>query len=192
MDGANGLLIAVPDVFDQPAFAPFRPVSPPARIGPTEGAEIASLPSLPGWPFAQDVTPDSVDESNMQVLGISLRWEQGRGDLMGQSLITPSKVTAWLECPHYLTLERRVAAKLLRVEKSNLGDFARLVMAKGLQHEQECLDRYRQEGRNILIVEAQGDRTFRQWVDDVGNPFTGKHDDVVYQMPFIHDGIQGI
>ena len=111
---------------------------------------------------------------------------------MGQRLITPSKVTAWLECPHYLTLESRVAAKLLTVERSHLGDFARLVMAKGLQHEQECLDRYRQEGRNILIVEARGDRTFRQWVDDVGNPFTGKHDDVVYQMPFIHEGIRGI
>ena len=111
---------------------------------------------------------------------------------MGRRLITPSKVTAWLECPHYLTLESRAAAKLLTVERSHLGDFARLVMAKGLQHEEECLDRYRQEGRNILIVEKRGERTFQQWVDDVGNPFTGKHDDVVYQMPFIHKGIQGI
>jgi predicted RecB family nuclease len=65
-------------------------------------------------------------------------------------------------------------------------------MAKGLQHEEECLDRYRQQGRNILIVEKRGERTFQQWVDDVGNPFTGKHDDVVYQMPFIHKGVQGI
>lgn len=111
---------------------------------------------------------------------------------MSQRLITPSKVTAWLECPHYLTLESRAAAKLLTVERSHLGDFARLVMAKGLQHEEECLDRYRQEGRNILFVEKRGERTFQQWVDDVGNPFTGKHDDVVYQMPFIHKGVQGI
>ena len=111
---------------------------------------------------------------------------------MSQRLITPSKVTAWLECPHYLTLESRAAAKLLTVERSHLGDFARLVMAKGLQHEEECLSRYRQEGRNILIVEKRGERTFQQWVNDVGNPFTGNHDDIVYQMPFIHKGIQGI
>lgn len=118
--------------------------------------------------------------------------EFGDGGIVSQRVVTPSKVSAWLECPHYLTLESRVAAKLLEVERSHLGDFARLVMAKGLEHEQECLDRYRQQGGNILIVEARGNRSFRQWVDDVGNPFTGSHDDVVYQMPFIHDGIQGI
>jgi hypothetical protein len=40
---------------------------------------------------------------------------------MSQRLITPSKVTAWLECPHYLTLESRAAAKLLTAERSHLG-----------------------------------------------------------------------
>lgn len=39
---------------------------------------------------------------------------------MQQRLITPSKVSAWLECPHYLTLQSRVEEGLLTRPKSLL------------------------------------------------------------------------
>lgn len=110
---------------------------------------------------------------------------------MKSRLMTPSKVSAWLECPHYLTLQTRVDEGLLAQPRSLFGSFAELVMAKGLEHEEACLENYRQQGANILTVESRAGRTFQQWVADVGNPFTGEYD-VVYQMPFVFDGMRGI
>lgn len=110
---------------------------------------------------------------------------------MPQRLITPSKVSAWLECPHYLTLQTRVEEGLLTRPKSLFGSFAELVMAKGVKHEEACLAAYRQQDANILEVEPRSGRSFQQWVADVGNPLTGEYD-VVYQMPFIFDGMRGI
>ncbi|MEI7647739.1 MAG: hypothetical protein WCJ48_05570, partial [Actinomycetes bacterium] len=110
---------------------------------------------------------------------------------MSEHLLTPSKVSAWLECGHYLTLQSRVQDKFLTVPKSPLGSFAELVMAKGREHEDACFTDYEAQGKSILPIEPRGGRTFEQWVADVGNPFTGKHD-VVYQMPFIHDRMRGI
>lgn len=110
---------------------------------------------------------------------------------MPQRLITPSKVSAWLECPHYLTLRTRVEEGLLTQPKSVFGSFAELVIAKGLEHEEACLAAYRQQGANILEVEPRSGRSFQQWVADVGSPLTGEYD-VIYQMPFIFDGMRGI
>lgn len=106
-------------------------------------------------------------------------------------IVTPSKVSAWLECPHYLTVQAGVESGLLAKPTSVFGSFAELVMAKGLEHEESCLDAYRQQGANILTVESRSGRSFQQWVADVGNPFTGEYD-VVYQMPLSHNGIRGI
>jgi uncharacterized protein len=110
---------------------------------------------------------------------------------MGEHLLTPSKVSAWLECGHYLTLQSRVEDNSLTIPRSPLGSFAELVMAKGREHEDACFAEYDAQGKSILTVESRGGRSFEQWVADVGNPFTGKHD-VIYQMPFIHDGMRGI
>ena len=110
---------------------------------------------------------------------------------MGEHLLTPSKVSAWLECAHYLTLQSRVEAGSLTVPKSVFGSFADLVMAKGREHEDACFAEYRAQDKRILPIESRGGRSFEQWVADVGNPFTGKYD-VVYQMPFIHNGMRGI
>lgn len=54
---------------------------------------------------------------------------------MTQRITTPSKVSAWLECPHYLTLQSRVEDGSLKAPKSVYGSFADLVMKKGLEHE---------------------------------------------------------
>ena len=46
-------------------------------------------------------------------------------------LITPSKITAWLDCAHFLTLRNRVDDGLLTEPDPTFGSFARLLAAKG-------------------------------------------------------------
>ncbi|MEW2481735.1 TM0106 family RecB-like putative nuclease [Mycobacterium sp. NPDC049093] len=111
---------------------------------------------------------------------------------MSQPLITPSKLTAWLNCAHYLTLRGQVDAGLVDDPKPIFGSFARLLADKGLVHEQDCLQHYRREGLSILEVpERDAREQFGDWVGRVGSPFGGDWD-VLYQMPFIHGGIRGI
>ena len=111
---------------------------------------------------------------------------------MADRLLSPSKITAWLDCGHYLTLRERLDAGLLDVELAGFGSFARLLAEKGLQHEAECLEYYRTEGRSIHEVPPRepGER-FDDWVARVGAPWTDGFD-VIYQMPFVHDGMRGI
>jgi len=107
-------------------------------------------------------------------------------------LLTPSKVTAWLDCSHYLSLCAQVDDGILPKPETVLGSFAQLLADKGLAHEQACLAHYRDQGMAILEVPGKSERqNFAQWVSSVGNPLTGEHD-VIYQMPFVHDGIRGV
>jgi len=111
---------------------------------------------------------------------------------MTQRLMTPSKVTAWLECPHYLTLRGRVDASLIDDPKPIWGSFARLLADKGLAHEADCLEHYREQGQSVLeIANRRKGEHFSEWVLRVGNPLAEDYD-AVYQMPFVHDGIRGI
>ena len=50
---------------------------------------------------------------------------------MSDQFLTPSKVSAWLQCPHYLTLQSRLDDDSLVVPKSVFGSFAERAMAKG-------------------------------------------------------------
>ncbi len=111
---------------------------------------------------------------------------------MVDRLLSPSKITAWLDCGHYLTLRDRLDAGLLTTEVAGFGSFARLLADKGSQHEAECLEHYRAEGRSIYEVPPRdmGER-FDEWVDRVGTPWDGGYD-VIFQMPFVHDGMRGI
>ena len=111
---------------------------------------------------------------------------------MADRLLSPSKITAWLDCGHYLTLRERLDAGLLEAEVAGFGSFARLLADKGSQHEAECLEYYRAEGRSIYEVPAResGER-FDEWVTRVGSPWDHGYD-VIYQMPFVHDGMRGI
>lgn len=111
---------------------------------------------------------------------------------MCDRLITPSKVTAWLDCAHYLTLRNRVDDGLLPEPGQPFGSFARLLADKGLAHENDCLADYRRRGKLIFEVPAREQRErFSAWVSRIGNPLDGDWD-VVYQMPFVHDGVRGI
>ena len=57
-------------------------------------------------------------------------------------LLTPSKITAWLDYAHFLTLRNRVDDGVLAEPDPTYGSFARVLAAKGLQHERECLAEY--------------------------------------------------
>ena len=111
-----------------------------------------------------------------------------------ERLLTPSKITAWLDCAHFLTLRHQLEDGSLSFEKESFGAFARLLLDKGLKHESDCLGVYRRQGLDVFEVPAQnrkGGESFAGWVERVGSPFDQGHD-VIYQMPFIHDGMRGI
>jgi uncharacterized protein len=109
-----------------------------------------------------------------------------------ESLLTPSKITAWLDCGHYLTLRHKVDDGTLTLNRSQFGPFAQLLVDKGLDHEAECLAEYRHQGRSVLEVpEQRKGEAFAAWIDRVGDPLASGHD-VIYQMPFMHGGVRGI
>ena len=113
---------------------------------------------------------------------------------MAERLLTPSKITAWLDCAHFLTLQHQLDAGTLVVERSPFGEMAALLLQKGMDHEAAVLDGYRAEGKSVFEVPAQDKErgeSFAAWVERVGNPMADGHD-VVFQMPFVHDGIRGI
>ncbi|MBX7131980.1 MAG: TM0106 family RecB-like putative nuclease, partial [Fimbriimonadaceae bacterium] len=111
---------------------------------------------------------------------------------MGQRVVTPSKITAWLDCPHYLTLRSQVDDGHLNEPDTVFGSFSRLLQAKGELHEAECLETYEESGLSVHHVPARQEReTFAAWVARVGNPLAEGYD-VIFQMPFIHDGVRGI
>ena len=82
-----------------------------------------------------------------------------------ERVVTPSKITAWLDCPHYLTLTTRVDDGLLAKPSSAFGSFAQLLADKGLTHEQDCLTEYRAQGKSVFEVPAKLDgEPFTAWV----------------------------
>jgi uncharacterized protein len=117
-------------------------------------------------------------------------WSQGK--LVSEHLITPSKITAWLECPHYLTLDSEVAAGIRTRPDSVTGSYAKLLRDKGVVHEKACLAALKAQHKHVeeLPTKADGE-TFAELVQRVGNPFRDDNWDVLFQMPFIHDGMRG-
>lgn len=111
---------------------------------------------------------------------------------MTERLLTPSKITAWLDCAHYLSLKHQVDDGAIAAPGSAFGSFAQLLADKGLLHETECLDTYLARGLSVLRVpDRDRGESFASWVSRVGNPLDQGYD-VIYQMPFVHQGIRGI
>jgi len=109
-----------------------------------------------------------------------------------ERVLSPTKVTAWLDCAHYLNLSHQVADGSLAKPDYKANAFARLLMDKGVQHEEECLEHYRDSGVSVYEVPAkEAGETFAAWVERVGNPMEDGWD-VIYQMPLVHDGIRGV
>jgi uncharacterized protein len=73
-----------------------------------------------------------------------------------------------------------------------LGSLADLLIEKGATHERDCLADLENQGRTVYQVPGRNpDETFSAWVARIGNPLE-RGFDVVYQMPFVHEGIRGI
>jgi len=106
--------------------------------------------------------------------------------------VTPTKITAWLDCANFLTLTHQVEDGTREAPAGGMGAFARLLADKGLQHEVACLAEYEGQGMRVLHVPGRHPReSFQAWVVWVGSAFDGDWD-VLYQMPLAHDGIRGI
>ena len=85
--------------------------------------------------------------------------------------LSPSKITAWLECEHYLTLKNRQnrpkADEPVSEQREDSAqndntettfpappkNFSEMLIEKGNFHERECLKRYKEEyGDSVLEV----------------------------------------
>jgi predicted RecB family nuclease len=111
---------------------------------------------------------------------------------MPERLLTPSKITAWLECGHFLSLRNLVDSGQLSLEPTPMGSLAELLVEKGATHERDCYSELENRGLSVYQVPGRNpDETFTQWVSRIGNPML-KGYDVIYQMPFLNDGIRGI
>lgn len=111
---------------------------------------------------------------------------------MSDRLLTPSKISAWLDCAHSLTLSHQVDDGSLERPSQGFGSFARLLLEKGKQHEVECLQEYRRQGRRVYEVPPCGaHESFQAWVDRIGDPYADGWD-VIYQLPMIYKGIRGV
>ena len=111
---------------------------------------------------------------------------------MVERLITPSKITAWLECAHFLSLRNEADAGRLTLSPRPMGSLADLLVDKGAAHERDCLMDYMNQGKSVYQVPGRNpDESFANWVRRIGDPMANGHD-VIYQMPLLHDGIRGI
>lgn len=114
------------------------------------------------------------------------------GGSVTERLLTPSKITAWLECSHSLSLATALDAGQLALEPTGLGSLAEVLVAKGGEHERNCLVDLANQGREVYHVPGRNpSESFDAWVTRVSGVLDEGHD-VLYQMPFIHDGIRGI
>ena len=71
---------------------------------------------------------------------------------MVERLLTPSKITAWLGCGHYLSLRNQVESGLLTPRQTPLNALAEILIEKGNQHETGCLEDYEALGKTIYEV----------------------------------------
>lgn len=111
---------------------------------------------------------------------------------MVERLLTPSKITAWLECAHFLSLRNQVDAGAMALDATPRGPLADLLIEKGTTHERDCLMDLENQGRSVYHVPGRNpDESFERWVARVNGVLNQEHD-VIYQMPFVHEGIRGI
>ena len=107
---------------------------------------------------------------------------------MADPLLSPSTISAWLDCDFYLTV--KLGAQ--QAEQNHPNAFAKLLMEKGLAHEKACLAQFESGGLRIFRTpEWENHEPFAQWVSRVGNPMADGWD-VIYQFPMVHDGLRGI
>lgn len=110
-----------------------------------------------------------------------------------ERLLTPTKVSAWLACPHALALEHAVEDGTLPKPEHGLGAFARMLMEKGDEHERACLDAMKASGRRVVAAPARRvDEPFQTWADRCVPLLRADDVDVLSQVPLIHEGVRGV
>ncbi len=111
---------------------------------------------------------------------------------MTERMLTPSKITAWLDCAHYLTLKHQVETGGRPAPAQPFGSFARLLQDKGLEHEANVLARYEREGLRVLLVDPKrSSERFADWAHRA-RPSLAADADVLFQMSFVHDSVRGV
>ncbi len=111
---------------------------------------------------------------------------------MTETLLTPSKISAWLECAHSMTLRRLEERGAITPLPSPAGDLADLLMEKGMSHEDACLRSFEAQGRDVVRVPPREPaEDFADWVERVA-PLWHEGHEVLYQMPLLSGGIRGI
>ena len=108
------------------------------RLSPDIGTAGLRAAGTAGHPDASDL-----------VLG---RQNQG----VPERLLTPSKITAWLDCPHFLTLRHEVDSGVREQPPHMFGEMAQMLMDKGIDHELQVLARYEAAGRTVHRVAGEG------------------------------------
>ena len=104
-------------------------------------------------------------------------------------VFSPSDLNHFLECEHLIRLERARDTK----EPARTRDaHAELLAAKGLEHEQAWLDRFRQEGRSVAVIEAAPGE--RDWDRDAERTLTAMRlgAEVIYQGVLVGDEWRGL
>ena len=111
---------------------------------------------------------------------------------MVERLITPSKITAWLGCGHFLSLSNQADAGILSSSQRPLGRSPNCSSKRVPSTRRTVSRTTRTLGKTIYQVPGETPtRPSQQWVARVERPME-KGFDVIYQMPFVHDGIRGI
>jgi uncharacterized protein len=111
---------------------------------------------------------------------------------MSERLLTPSKISSWLGCGHYLSLANEVESGVLTPRVTPTSELAEILIEKGNAHESNCLEDFESMGKTIYEVPGRNaQESFHDWVARVGNPME-KDFDVIYQMPFLNNNIRGI
>ena len=106
---------------------------------------------------------------------------------MSLDALSPTVITGWLECAHSLTLRLRRSSA-----PQAFGPFAELVRDKGTAHEHAVRQRYLDHGRIVIDAPEKEGRSFEEWAADARGLMERRDVEVIYQMPFVHEGIKGI
>ncbi len=111
---------------------------------------------------------------------------------MPDRLLSPTKISAWLECSHSLSLSSLVDSGVLSHEPVPAGSLAEVLIDKGASHEAQCLAYLESVGRDVHHVAGRRPgEGFDEWASRSAHLWNEGHD-VLYQMPLVHEGMRGI
>ncbi|MDP6299301.1 MAG: hypothetical protein QF388_07800 [Acidimicrobiales bacterium] len=124
--------------------------------------------------------------------------------------LSPSLVTQWAGCDHFLTKELqkrkknenpdRISTNFFDAddERTMPRNFTEMLFKKGLLHEKQCFERYKSvyppdKILDLTVGKENPPGTWTEWIERVGNPFEHENEyEIIFQMPFKFAGMRGI